>query len=98
MSEKGLFASICSFFSGLFSAENAGSASTASSVKNNDGLTAVERYIINQASKSTQLTGVEAYIRSQVSSQKITGVEAYIGSKANAQKITGVEAYIRKQG
>jgi len=96
-SDKGLFASICSFFSGLFSADNAGSASTVSSNKNNDDLTGVERYVRNQASKSTLLTGVETYVRSQANAQKMTGVEAYIRKQAHAQKMTGVEAYIRKQ-
>ncbi len=100
MSDKSLFASICSFFSGLFSSDtdNAGSTSTASSNKDNDGLTGVERYIRNQASKSNQLTGVEAYIRNQATSQKTTGVEAYIRNQATSQKTTGVEAYIRNQG
>ena len=98
MSEKSLFASICSFFCGLFSSDNAVSASTASSNQDNDGLTGVERYIRNQASKNNQLTGVEAYIRNQANAQKVTSVEAYIRNQANAQKITSVEAYIRNQG
>tara|TARA_R110001606_G_scaffold395213_1_gene567094 strand:+ start:97624 stop:97920 length:297 start_codon:yes stop_codon:yes gene_type:complete len=98
MSEKGLFATICSFFNGLFSSDIASSASQVSSNKNNDGLTGVERYIRNQASTSSQLTGVEAYLRSQSATQIITGVEAYIRNLANAQTITGVEAYIRNQG
>jgi hypothetical protein len=98
MSDKSLFASICSFFSGLFSSDNAGSTSTVSASKDNDGLTGVERYIRNQASKSNQLTGVEAYIRNQATSQQTTGVEAYIRNQANAQKVTSVEAYIRNQG
>jgi hypothetical protein len=98
MSDKSLFASICSFFSGLFSSDNAGSTSTVSSSKNNDGLTGVERYIRNQTSKSNQLTGVEAYIRNLAATQKTTGVEAFIRNQANAQKVTGVEAYIHNQG
>jgi hypothetical protein len=98
MSEKSLFASISSFFSGLFSSDNASSTSTVSSSKDSDGLTGVERYIRDQTSKSNQLTGVESYIRNQATSQKTTGVEAYIRNQANAQEVTGVEAYIRNQG
>jgi hypothetical protein len=101
MSEKGLFASICSFFDGLFSANNAAesasavSSSAVTSNKDNDGPTGVERYIKNQASKSNQLTGVETYIRSQATAQKKTGVETYLHTQTTAQKKTGVEAYIR---
>ncbi len=95
MSEKGLLASICGFFKDLFSSDSA--ASTATSNTHNDGLTGVERYIRDQASKANQVTGVEAYIRNQANAQQVTSVEAYIRSQANAQQVTGVEAYIRNQ-
>ena len=86
MSDKGLFASICSFFGGLFSSDPA---------SNNDGLTGVERYIRNQAAASS--TGVDSYIQSQASAT-LTGVEQYIQNQANATQLTGVERYIRNQG
>jgi len=103
MSEKGFLASICDFFKDLFAAENASSEASAPTAsakvvnKIDDGLTGVERYISNQASKSSEVTGVEAYIRNQASAPQVTGVEAYIRHQTNAQKMTGVEAYIREQ-
>jgi hypothetical protein len=97
MKQKGLFASICDFFTGLFSSESASTSSA--SVSNNDGLTGVERYIRNQDNTSTQVTGVEKYIQSQVTnSTAATGVEQYISNQASAQVLTGVEKYIRNQG
>jgi hypothetical protein len=97
MKQKGLFASICDFFTGLFSSEPA-STSSASASKN-DGLTGVERYIRNQTNTSTQITGVEKYIQSQATnSTAATGVEQYIQNQANTQVLTGVEKYIRSQG
>jgi len=103
MSEKGFLASISDFFKDLFTAENAATAAAAPTTSaeiadgNDDGLTGVERYIRNQASKSSEVTGVEAYIRNQASAPQVTGVETYIRNQANAQKMTGVEAYILKQ-
>jgi len=97
MSEKGLFASICGFFKGLFSSDSAQSSSTANASANNDGLTGVERYIRNQANSANQITSVERYIRNQKSTA-ITSVERYIRNQANAQVITSVEQYIRNKG
>jgi len=97
MKQKGLLASICDFFTGLFSSDPANTSSA--SVSNNDGLTGVERYIRNQADTSTQVTGVEKYIQNQAaSSTAATGVEQYIRNQANTQVLTGVEKYIRNQG
>lgn len=96
MEQKGLFASICDFFKGLFSSAPA---SSSSAVASNDGLTGVERYIRNQADSGSQLTGVEKYIRSQTTNPtQVTGVEQYIRNQANAASLTGVEQYIRNQG
>ena len=95
MSEKGFFASICSFFSGLFSSDSAQSGNSSSNTAASDGLTGVERYIQNQA----KVTGVEQYIRNQaVSTQSLTGVEKYIRNQANATPMTSVEQYIRNLG
>ena len=94
MSEKGLFASICGFFKGLFSSDSEQSASNASA--NNDGLTCVERYIRNQeASATDQMTGVERYIQNQANTPALTGVARYLLNQASAPALTGVEKYIR---
>lgn len=58
MDNKGFFASICSFFGGLFSSDS--DSSDASS--NSNGVTSVEAYIRKQAS-AAPLTSVEQYIR-----------------------------------
>lgn len=98
MSEKGLFASICGFFKGLFSSvPEQTSAPAADASANNDGLTGVERYIRNNEGVSNQVTSVERYIRNQAATS-ITGVETYIRNRANAQVVTGVEQYIRNKG
>jgi hypothetical protein len=104
MSDKGFFASICSFFKGLFSSDSdscckpESKAAAPASKKANDGLTGVERYIRAQSNGGSKLTGVEKYIRNQLSSNKpMTGVEKYIRSKANAAPLTGVERYIRSK-
>ena len=103
MSDKGFFASICSFFKGLFSSDNDScckpESKTAAAPKNtNDGLTGVERYIRNQTQSGSKLTGVEKYIRNKLSANKpVTGVEKYLRSKANAAPLTGVERYIRSK-
>lgn len=105
MSDKGFFASICSFFKGLFSSDSdscckpeAKAAAAPTSKKANDGLTGVERYIRAQSNSGSKLTGVEKYIRSQLSSNKtMTGVEKYIRNKTNAAPLTGVERYIRSK-
>ncbi len=94
MSEKGFFASICSFFAGLFSSDSDQSNTASSS----DGLTGVERYIRNQVASASTLTGVESYIRNQANAKPATGVDNYISSQANSQSLTGVEKYIRSQG
>lgn len=61
MGNKGFLASICSFFSGVFSSDSDQSSNASS---NNDGLTGVERYIRKQSASSTSgMTGVEAYIQ-----------------------------------
>jgi hypothetical protein len=100
MSEKGFFASICSFFSGLFSSDSGQSNTAAASAPSNSGggLTGVERYIRSQATKATTLTGVESYIRNQADAKPLTGVESYIQNQASSQSLTGVEKYIRSQG
>lgn len=91
MCKKGFFASICGFFSGLFSSDSDQSSNTSPS---NDGLTSVERYIRNQsANTSSDITSVEAYI--QANSKPVTTVEAYIRNNANAKPLTSVEQYIR---
>jgi len=89
MSEKGLFASICGFFKGLFSSDS--EQSTAAS----GGLTGVERYIRNQENTTSQVTGVERYIQNQASAPAVTGVARYILNQASAPAVTGVEKYIR---
>ncbi len=85
MSEKGLFASICGFFKGLFSSEAVQSSAPApasSASSNNDGLTSVERYIRNKESVADQVTSVERYIRNKAAtSEVITSVEQYIRNK-----------------
>jgi len=91
MSEKGLFASICGFFKGLFSSDSEQSSAAATS----DGLTGVERYIRNQANSTSQLTGVERYIQNQANTPALTGVARYILNQASAPALTGVEKYIR---
>jgi len=97
MSEKGLFASICGFFKGLFSSDSEQSVSNTSA--NSDGLTGVERYIRNQAASTTsQMTGVERYIQNQASAPALTGVARYILNQASAPALTGVEKYIRNNG
>lgn len=97
MANKGFFASICSFFGGLFSSDSdqtTGNANTSSTSANSDGLTGVERYIRNQASTgSSSITSVEAYI--QAKSKPVTSVEAYIRNQASATPLTSVEQYIR---
>ncbi len=110
MSEKGFFASICGFFSSLFSSEPAQESSSTSPApaetaqpsasKQNDGLTGVERYIRRQAENAAKpMTSVERYIRNQAANAKpLTGVERYIRNKASAEKITSVERYIRNLG
>ncbi|MAK67935.1 MULTISPECIES: hypothetical protein [unclassified Methylophaga] len=104
MSDKGFFASICSFFKGLFSSDNdscckpESKAAASAPTKANDGLTGVERYIRAQSNGGSSLTGVEKYIRNQLATNKpMTGVEKYIRSKANAAPLTGVERYIRSK-
>ncbi len=103
MSDKGFFASICSFFKGLFSSDNDScckpeSKSAAAPNKTNDGLTGVERFIRNQSNSGSKLTGVEKYIRNLLSANKpTTGVDRYIRTKANAAPSTGVERYIRSK-
>ncbi|PHS24346.1 MAG: hypothetical protein COA83_08155 [Methylophaga sp.] len=87
MDNKGFFASICSFFGGLFSSDSDQSSNTSS----NDGLTSVERYIRNQSANTS--SSVEAYI--QKNSKPVTTVEAYIRNQANAKPVTSVEQYIR---
>jgi len=89
MSEKGLFASICGFFKGLFSSDSEQSSAAS------DGLTGVERYIRNQANSSSQVTSVERYIQNQASAPALTGVARYILNQASAPALTGVEKYIR---
>ncbi len=100
MSDKGLLASICGFFKGLFSSDKSccddKPATTQS--KSNDGLTGVERYIRNNAQSGSQLTGVEKYIRKQLADNKpLTGVESYIRNQVGAKPLTGVERYIRSK-
>ncbi|MFW5427328.1 MAG: hypothetical protein ACKE8R_08765 [Methylophagaceae bacterium] len=91
MSNKGFFASICSFFGGLFSSDSDQSSNTS------DGLTSVERYIRSQsANTSSNATSVDAYI--QENSKPVTTVEAYIRNLANAKPATSVEQYIRNNG
>ncbi|WP_297807750.1 hypothetical protein [uncultured Methylophaga sp.] len=93
---KGLLASICGFFKGLFSSSPAADNKPAAA---NDGLTGVERYIRNQAQGGAQLTGVEQYIRNQVSSNTpVTGVEQYVRSQSQSKPMTGVERYIQNKG
>lgn len=98
MSDKGLFASICDFFKGLFSSSPA--SSPKASVKSGDGLTSVERYIRSKAqSGASQLSGVERYIRNKAQSEsQLTGVERYVRSQSGAKKMTGVERYIQSKG
>lgn len=101
MSDKGLLASICSFFKGLFSSDKSccDDTAAASPSKGTDGLTGVERYIRNKAQSGSQLTGVEKYIRQQLADNKpLTGVESYIRNQAGARPLTGVERYIRSKG
>ena len=104
MSDKGFFASICSFFKGLFSSDSDScckpetKTAAPATKKTNDGLTGVERYIRAQSNGGSKLTSVEKYIRGQLSSTKsMTGVEKYIRSKASAAPLTGVERYIRSK-
>lgn len=80
MSEKGLFASICGFFKGLFSSDSEQSTANNTS-SNNDGLTGVERYIQTQAN-TPALTGVARYILNLESAPALTGVEKYIRNNA----------------
>ena len=96
MSDKGFFASICSFFGSLFSSDSDQSRpSSANTSSNNSSLTGVESYIRNQAqtASSSTLTSVEAYI--QANSKPVTSVESYIRNQAAAGPITTVEQYIR---
>lgn len=98
MSEKGLLASICGFFKGLFSSSDSSDCcgNDAATKSANDGLTGVERYIRNKAQNGEQLTGVERYVRSKMSNNKpMTGVEKYIRENANGKPVTSVERYIR---
>jgi len=104
MSDKGFFASICSFLKGLFSSDNDSCCQPDSKVaastsnKANDGLTGVERYIRAQSNGGSSLTGVEKYIRNQLSTNKpMTGVEKYIRSQVTVAPLTGVERYIRSK-
>ncbi len=100
MSEKGLLASICGFFKGLFSSSDSSNCCGNDAAKKsvNDGLTGVERYIRNRSQNGQQLTGVERYIRNKMSNNKpITGVEKYISKSANGKPATGVERYIRSK-
>ena len=100
MSEKGLLASICGFFKGLFSSSNSSDCCGNDAAKGsaNDGLTGVERYIRNKAQNGQQLTGVESYIRNKISNNKpVTSVEKYIRKNANGKPLTGVERYIRSK-
>jgi hypothetical protein len=96
-SNKGFFASICSFFSSLFSSAPAEKATAQAAPANTDGLTSVERYIRNKAAAST-LTSVEQYIRNKAANSKpLTTVELYIRSKAAAKPMTSVERYIQSK-
>lgn len=100
MSEKGLLASICGFFKGLFSSSDSSNCCGNDAAKKsvNDGLTGVERYIRNRSQNGKQLTGVERYIRNKMSNNKpMTGVEKYISKSANGKPATGVERYIRSK-
>lgn len=98
MSNKGLLASICSFFTGLFSSSDSSRGHDAAKKSANDGLTGVERYIRNKAQNGQQLTGVERYVREKMSNNKpMTGVEKYTRKNANAKSQTGVERYIRSK-
>ncbi|MDT8310527.1 MAG: hypothetical protein RQ732_03680 [Methylophaga sp.] len=100
MSDKGLLASICGFFSGLFSSSDSSDCCGKDTAKKsaNDGLTGVERYIRNKAQNGQQLTGVERYVREKMSNNKpMTGVEKYTRKIANAKSQTGVERYIRSK-
>ncbi len=100
MSEKGLLASICGFFKGLFSSSDSSNCCGNDAAKKsvNDGLTGVERYIRNRSQNGQQLTGVERYIRNKMSNNKpMTGVEKYISKSANGKPATGVERYIRSK-
>ncbi|MDX1573076.1 MAG: hypothetical protein R3341_03555 [Methylophaga sp.] len=100
MSDKGLLASICSFFKGLFSSSDSNDCCGKDAAKKsaNDGLTGVERYIRNRAQNGQQLTGVESYVRKKMSNNKpMTGVEKYIRKNANGKPMTGVESYIRSK-
>lgn len=100
MCEKGFFASICSFFKGLFSSSPASNDSKpAASAKKSNDLTGVERYIRNQTENGAQLTGVEQYIRNQVTGSKaVSGVEQYLRNQSQAKPSTGVERYIQRKG
>lgn len=95
MSNKGLLASICDFFKGLFSADETDNTPAANN--NNDGLTGVERYIRNQQQGGSSLTGVENYIRNKMAngSKPQTGVEKYLRQLAGNKPTTGVERYIQ---
>jgi hypothetical protein len=100
MSDKGLLASICSFFKGLFSADadNSKPENKAAAAAKNDGLTGVERYLRSKGENGGNLTGVERYIRNQLSNNKpLTGVEKYIRSNTQSKPVTGVEKYIRSK-
>ena len=93
---KGLLASICGFFKGLFSSSPAADSKPAAA---NDGLTGVERYIRNKSQGGSSLTGVEQYVRNQAANSKsVTGVEQYIRNQAQAKPMTGVERYIQSKG
>lgn len=98
MSDKGLLASICSFFNGLFSSANDNASKATETVTKGDGLTGVERYLRSKGENGGNLTGVERYVRHQLSNNKpLTGVEKYIRSNAQAKPVTGVEKYIRSK-
>ena len=99
MSEKGLLASICGFFKGLFSSDSSSCCGNdASSNSASDGLTGVERYIRNKSQNGQPLTSVERYVREKLSNNKpMTSVEKYIRNQASAQPLTGVESYIRSK-
>jgi hypothetical protein len=95
---KGLFASICGFFKGLFSSEPVAE-SKPKTAPANDGLTSVERYIRNKTENGEQLTGVEKYIRNKTTNSKpLTGVEQYVRNQSQAKPMTGVERYIQNKG
>ncbi len=100
MKKKGLFALICSLFSGLCPSSDTESADSLASNEPNestaDNLTGVERYIRRNQADDNTMTGVERYIeRQHQQAGAVTGVEKYTQRQTNARQLTGVEKYIR---